>query len=179
MIPVQKLQRPAADTNGTKRKRWLACNYCREKKVRCKYGESQNLAFHSKQKDLGDGRNPCSYCENHDQRCEISAKRRSKDNSLDAETTARRLARLEALLQDSIDKPPHAVNSRVPARLDQQSLTNGENISSQFLLPSIPHPSQPIPDHNVEPTLMTSSLLNDGDNDSDPPQHQGTAFQRP
>ena len=176
MLPVQKLPRPATDTHDTKRKRWLACNYCREKKVRCKYGKSQNLALRSKQKDLGDGRNPCSYCEKHDQRCETPAKRRPKDNSLDAEATSRRLARLEAMLQNSIDKSPNTLNPQVTARLDQQSLTNGENVSSQFLVPSILYPSQPIPDRNIEPTLVTTSLLNRGDDHSDLPQHQGTAF---
>ena len=137
------------------------------------------LALHSNQKDLGDGRNPCSYCEKHDQRCETTAERRSKDNSLDAQATARRLARLETILQNSIDKTPNTVNPQVSARLDRQSLDNGENISSQFLVSSIPYPSQPIPDHNVESTLMTTSILNRGNNDSNPPQHQGTAFQRP
>ena len=179
MIPVQKFQRPAADANGTKRKRWLACNYCREKKVRCKYRESQNGAVYSEQKDLGDGRNPCSYCEKHDQRCEISAKRRSKDNSLDAEATAQRLARLEALLQYSIDKSPTIVNPQLSARLDRQSMTNAENISSQVLVPSVSDPSQPIPDHTDESTLMTASLLDRGNNHSDLSQHHGTALQRP
>ena len=122
---------------------------------------------------LGDGRNPCSYCDKHDQRCKISAKRRSKNTSVDAEATAQRLARLEAILENSINTSPSIFKPQVSPVSSSRSVTNRVNSSSHFPIPPSNYTSYLIPGHNHESTGVTTSMLPHDNNPTDLPSSQG------
>lgn len=114
----------------------------------------------------GDGGNPCSYCDKHDQKCYTSSKRRLKDKSLDAEAMAQRLAKLESLLRSSVDSPPeassHPVQSTATSHL--QNRPGDVLISPQLPLqntvyysPSEPHLARP--DANIGIFGQTQGML--------------------
>jgi hypothetical protein len=113
----------------------------------------------------GDGGNPCSYCDKHDQKCETSTKRRIKDRSLDAERMAQRLARLESMLQRSVHSSPEA-----PSQLAQSIATShSENdmgnaqASSRFTLQSTVYVSTAGHGRPCEPAEATAfSARQDG-----------------
>lgn len=117
-------------------------------------------------KHTGDGGNPCSYCEKHNQRCEISTKRRVKDKILDAEVMAQRLARLESMLTTSVHcSPAAATQSEQPIAIFRSRALPTSAVAASQLPPQsnvrnrTPEPGRPY----QEAADVAFSTRRDGD----------------
>lgn len=97
---------------ASKRKRIVACDLCRERKVKCE-SPANGLPFTCSDYRTGNGELPCTNCLDRGETCFVSDRRsRRRLYPTEDDPLTRRLTRIEALLDDKTAHVPDAATFR-------------------------------------------------------------------